>query len=127
MLQFSEETREQIIEELENDFMTELKKIDFSDYSPRSEVFMYPVTIGMLHFLLTRDTKEESDIQEEIDGARKYMELHEQTSDAAYKTLASDELKHARMLIGMSKVRNPMKDVSKYEKEINALQSKMSM
>lgn len=121
---YSEETHLKIIDELENDFMTELEKIDFSDYRPDSAEFMYPVTIGMMHKLL-KDLSEDDHIQEEIDGGWEYLKCFKRTGNSAYKEMASDELKHARILIGIHRVKYPNKSFVNYEKEIAEIQAQL--
>lgn len=44
--------------------------------------------------------------QDELDGAREYLALREDTGDSAYSTMATDELRHAAYFIG--KVTDPM-------------------
>ena len=123
-MMYKESTRQKIIDELQKDFMKELSKIDFSNYSPDSKVFMYPLSIGLLTMLL-KDIDGDSDIQEEIAGAEKYLDMYEKTSDNAYQTMASDELKHAKMLIGLSKVKHPGVDMSEYEEAIHEISEKL--
>lgn len=121
-MMYSEETRDKIINELEKDFIAELSKIDFSNYKPDSPEFMYPLSIGMLCMLLKKEEKEDS-IDEEIADSYKYLELYRKTMDNAYHTLALDELRHAKVLVGLMKMHHPEVDVSKYEEKIAKLQS----
>ena len=82
---------------LEKDFTESLAGIDFSaPYDPYSREFMKPLFIGML---LTAIKMNENDVEEELDGARKYIELFNETGDAQYRDMAHDELKHAGILI----------------------------
>lgn len=126
-MMYTEDARDKIISELEKDFVTELSKIDFSNYKPDSPDFMYPLSIGMLCMVLKKkneeDEKEMSDIDEEISGSKKYLQLYKKTNDNAYHTLALDELRHAKVLVGLVKAHHPTKDVSEYEDKIAKLQS----
>lgn len=82
---------------LEKDFTESLAGIDFSaPYDPYSREFMKPLFIGML---LTAIKMNENDVEEELDGARKYIELFNETGDSQYRDMAHDELKHAGILI----------------------------
>ena len=82
---------------LEKDFAESLAAIDFnSPYDPYSREFMKPLFIGML---LTAIKMNENDVEEELDGARKYIDLFNETGDVQYREMAHDELKHAGILI----------------------------
>ena len=41
----------------------------------------------------------EDDVEEELDGARKYWEQYQETGDSQYRDMAHDELRHAGILI----------------------------
>ena len=85
------------VEVLREDFKDALSKIDFTkEYDPYSRPFMKALFIGQL--LMACDELED-DVEEELDGARKYWELYQQTSDVQYKEMAHDELRHAGILI----------------------------
>lgn len=83
--------------ELEKDFKTAVKKIDFNSYDPYSREFMKPLFIGQLY--LAMKAVYEDDVQEELDGATKYWNTYLETEDTAYKDMAQDELRHAGILI----------------------------
>ena len=83
--------------ELEKDFKKAVSKIDFSRYDPYSREFMKPLFIGQL--ILAMKSVYDDDVEEEIDGARKYWQTYLETDDTAYKDMASDELRHAGILI----------------------------
>ena len=108
--------------ELEHDFIKCLKDVDFKNYNPYSRSFMEALFIGQMWELICRlgnhvgSTDEESDMQEhataassvqkkhedileEIDGARKYLKMANTTGDSVYKGMASDELRHAEILM----------------------------
>lgn len=83
--------------ELEKDFKKAVSKIDFSRYDPYSREFMKPLFIGQL--ILAIKSVYDDDVEEEIDGARKYWQTYLETDDAAYREMAQDELRHAGILI----------------------------
>ena len=114
----------EIKKELLDDFWVALDKVDFSCYRPDSPVFMYPVTIGMLYTVLDK-VDPENDVTEEISGAEKYMDLYEETKEPAYHTMAGDEVKHAKFLLGKMKQAHPGVDFSVYEDKIFSLQNKL--
>lgn len=83
--------------ELEKDFKEAVKKIDFKAYDPYSREFMKPLFIGQLY--LAMKAVYDDDVEEELDGARKYWNIYLETEDTAYKDMAQDELRHAGVLI----------------------------
>ena len=88
-------------EELEKDFREALSHIDFKKYDPYSREFMKALFIGqMWSIVCCLDC--DDDVEEELDGARKYMGLYKMTGDNSYKEMAGDELKHAGILIKKS-------------------------
>lgn len=89
----------EILNELKADFDRQLKKIDFKSYDPYSRPFMNALFIGQM-FMCVK-TLEEDDVEEELDGARKYFEMFKKTGDTTYKDMAGDELRHAGNLIKM--------------------------
>ena len=104
---------------LEEDFEKALSEIDFEKaYDPYSKAFMKPLFIGML---LAAIKLTEDDIEEELEGAWKYYRMYELTSDAEYKTMANDELRHAGILIKKHLAKNP--DSEEREK-LNVLEKK---
>ncbi len=85
------------LEELKKDFEQSVKEIDFSKpYDPYSKQFMKALFIGQL---LMAVKEMEDDVEEELDGARKYWQNYLETNDVQYKEMAHDELKHAGILI----------------------------
>lgn len=85
------------LKELEKDFRESVNKIDFEKYDPYSKIFMKPLFIGMLYVAMKEVM--ESDVEEELDGARKYWTAYLDTDDITFKEMASDELRHAGILI----------------------------
>ena len=108
----------EILNELKKDFDNELKKIDFKAYDPYSRPFMNALFIGQMFMCMK--TLEEDDVEEELDGARKYFEMYGETGDSTYKDMASDELRHAGNLIKM----HLAKSTDEKQKEILAAREK---
>ncbi len=92
------------MEELDKDFREALSKIDFKKYDPYSRTFMTPLFIGML---LTAMKITEDDVEDELEGAEKYFRMYEETGDSDFKGMASDELRHAGILIKKHLAKNP--------------------
>ena len=85
------------VEVLKEDFKDALSKIDFTkEYDPYSRPFMKALFIGQL---LMACEELEDDVEEELDGARKYWNLYLVTNDVQYRDMSHDELKHAGILI----------------------------
>lgn len=108
------------IEEVKSDLKEALKCIDFKKYDPMSKMFERTLNIGlMLMNLITLEKTD--DVKEELDGAKEYFEIYLQTNDIQFKEMASDELKHAGILIKkhLSKTDNEhrIKELNEYENE----------
>lgn len=104
---------------LHEDFEKALSEIDFNKaYDPYSKAFMKPLFIGML---LTAIKMTEDDVEEELEGAESYYETFLETGDSDFKGMASDELRHAGILIKKHLAKNP--DIEKREK-LNALEKR---
>ena len=86
------------LKELTNDFKEAVSKIDFKNYDPYSKTFMKPLFIGQL-LLAMKSVESDDDVEEELDGAETYLNKYLTTGDSSYKEMASDELKHAGILI----------------------------
>ena len=81
------------VEVLKEDFKEALSHIDFDkSYDPYSKTFMKALFIGQL---LMACEEIEDDVEEELDGAKKYMARYEDTGDTSFREMAKDELKHA--------------------------------
>lgn len=79
------------------DFDEAVSKIDFSKpYDPFGKTFMKALFIGEMRSVM-KDIK--PDVEEELDGAEKYWNMYLGTNDPDYKEMASDELKHAGILL----------------------------
>ena len=89
---------ESAIEELKKDFKKAVSEIDFKKYDPYSRTFMKPLFIGQL-LVAMKSVYEEDDVEEELDGAETYINRYLETNDVAYRDMASDELRHAGILI----------------------------
>ena len=87
----------EMLEELEKDYHTLVSRINFKDYDPLDPNFMKASVVGLMW--LVGNKLMCNDVEEELDGAEKYFRLYEETGDAAYKTMATDELRHAETLI----------------------------
>ena len=46
-----------------------------------------------------RNTEPVDDVEEELDGARKYWKMYQDSGDVQFKEMAHDELRHAGILI----------------------------
>jgi hypothetical protein len=86
------------IKELRKDFKECLSQIDFKEYDPWSKAFMKAGFIGQMWFLM-KMLCEDDDVEEELEGAEKYMEKWHSTGDVAFRDMAKDELRHAGILI----------------------------
>lgn len=86
------------IRELRKDFKEKLNDIDFNEYDPYSKKFMTASFIGQMWFLI-KELAEDDEVEEELDGARKYYERYEKTEDETFLQMAKDELRHAGILI----------------------------
>lgn len=86
------------ISELKKDFKETLSKINFAEYNPFGRDFMVAGFIGQMWMLL-KMLYEDDDVEEELDGAKKYFENFLSSGDVSYKEMAKDELKHAGILI----------------------------
>ena len=86
------------VKELRKDFKESLSHIDFNEYDPYSKKFMTAGFVGQMWFLV-KSLMEDDDVEEELDGARTYLEKYLETNDAQYRDMAKDELRHAGILI----------------------------
>ena len=87
------------LKELEKDFKELLSCIDFNHYDPYSKLFMRALFVGQMYLAVKEMPEMDSDIEEELNGAKTYYHLFKQTDDNTYKDMASDELRHAGILI----------------------------
>ena len=86
------------VKELRKDFKESLSHIDFNEYDPYSKKFMTAGFVGQMWFLV-KSLMEDDDVEEELDGARTYLEKYLETNDTQYRDMAKDELRHAGILI----------------------------
>lgn len=92
------------IEELKSDFSDLLEKVNMEAYNPLSSDFQKLLNIGVMWYLLRKMDKIQEDVfeddyeeaKEEIMGADKYYNMYKEHKDPTLKSLASDELKHAK-------------------------------
>ena len=85
-----------VMHELEKDFKHLVSCVDFDGYDPFSRDFMRACLVGQM---LSTMKILEDDVDEELDRAEKYLGIYMETGDASFKEMASDELKHAGILI----------------------------
>ena len=101
-------------DELEKDFREALSHVDVMKYDPYSREFMKALFIGQMFMCVkSLGESEESDIEEEIDGAKKYLAMYKSTSDMAYHDMAADELRHAGILVKKALLKNPSAEEKK--------------
>ena len=86
------------MKELKKDFKEALSEIDFKEYDPFSKKFMKASFIGQM-WMLIKMLHDDDDVEEELEGAEKYMEKWLSTGDTAFRDMAKDELRHAGILI----------------------------
>lgn len=86
------------ISELKKDFEEALECINFKGYDPNSVMFRRALLIGQM-FTSVKCLENADDVKEELDGAETYFNEFEKTGDTVYKDMASDELRHAGILI----------------------------
>ena len=130
-------------DEVLKDFKESLSRIDFSRYNPKSSEFETALYTGLMWMLMDECDEggvdvlsvaveeEPSDgISEELHDARKYLQKYIDTRDASYKDMASDELKHAGILLRKAYNRTIGNEersrLKKYETEINQVSERIS-
>ncbi|MBO7715797.1 MAG: hypothetical protein J6S85_19700 [Methanobrevibacter sp.] len=86
------------IKELRKDFKDCVSEIDFKEYDPFGKQFMKASFIGEMWYLL-KMLLDDDEVEEELEGAEKYMEKYRTTGDVAFRDMAKDELRHAGILI----------------------------
>lgn len=86
------------IKELRKDFKDCVSEIDFKEYDPFGKQFMKASFIGEMWYLL-KMLLDDDEVEEELEGAEKYMDKYRTTGDVAFRDMAKDELRHAGILI----------------------------
>ena len=89
-----------IKDEVFNDFKIALDKIDFTNYNPNSIEFVTAMNLGLMWNILnemmecgetpeihTVEYKSVDDIDEEINGAKKYLQKYSETGDSKISAL----------------------------------------
>ena len=131
-----------IKDEVYSDFKSSLNSVNFNGYNPQSPEFLNSLFTGLMWKLLcdTEDIKpkeksiepdenKSDDIIEEINGAKKYLSIYFETNDEQFKQMASDELKHANILLKKAYSKLPSGDekekLKNYENIINDISSKI--
>lgn len=114
--------------ELEDDFRHLVSCVDFNGYDPFSRDFMRACLVGQM--LMTMKMLG-NDVEEELEGAEKYLDMYKKTSNVMFRDMASDELRHAGNLIKfhMSKTSdaNEKKRLEDYEKKRADMERTVSM
>lgn len=116
-------------EKLMNDFNKAITSTDFKSIKTTSPDFMHTLFIGMMWKLLSDIPEGEmekfSDIEEELEGAEKYLECYIDTSDSQYKQMSIDELRHAKILLNKE---NSRPDISEEDRmKLQELEQKRNM
>ena len=130
--------------EVLGDFLESVKKIELIAYNPDSREFERTLRIGLMWKLLcdadgtcvvskevpqSSDEMENDDISEEISGAKKYLQKYIDSGDSTFREMASDELRHASILIKKANAKLPGADEKKrlkeYESEIGEIQKQV--
>lgn len=84
---------------LKEDFKEALSKIDFEkEYDPYDKFVMKATLLGAL-WRSVKELESDDDVDEELDGARKYWRVFLESGDQQYRDMAADELRHAGILI----------------------------
>lgn len=131
-----------IKDEVYKDFKESMSKINFAKYNPTSPEFEIALFTGLMWMILNessegneafeKESEEPSDdIGEEIYGAKKYFQKYLDTRDENFKSLASDELRHAMFLIKRaynkpigneerSKLKNYESDIAQVNEQIKS-------
>lgn len=125
-------------EEVKSDFDSALEKINFSAYNPNSTEFTNALRIGLMWHLLceldggeadTESQKADDEIADEIMGAKKYLQRYIDSGDMNFREMASDELRHAEILLKKANSRLPTGDekirLKSYEAEIAEIRGKL--
>lgn len=125
-------------EEVKSDFDLALEKINFSAYNPNSAEFTNALRIGLMWHLLceldggeadTESQKADDEIADEIMGAKKYLQRYIDSGDMNFREMASDELRHAEILLKKANSRLPTGDektrLKGYEAEIAEIRGKL--
>lgn len=134
-----------IEKEVLQDFKTALSKIDFNGYNPNSAEFLSALFTGEMWRLIrklnqmdsshedyeieTSEEKASDEISEELSGAKKYLQKYLDSNDELFQQMASDELKHAGILIkkAYSKLPNAEEKskLKSYENELNSISKQL--
>lgn len=113
---------EELVDELEKDFRHLLSLLELSHgYDPMNPSFIRTMFVGEMWQLSKKLVGQESDVEEEISGAAKYLSLYKETGESSYKEMAEDELRHAGILIKLHMARTSDAD---YRKTLEAEEKK---
>ena len=127
--------------ELIKDFEDSLSKINFSSYNPKSDEFETALFIGLMLMVCNEVNEGENvdvkvsdepsdEISDEIYGAKKYYQRYMDTRDETFKSMASDELRHASYLLKKAYSKSLGNDernkLKKYESDIQQVSEQIS-
>ena len=122
------------------DLHAALEKIDFTAYNPNSADFNNALNIGLMWLVLCKvggmgeaessDThggngERGDDISEELSGAKRYLQKYIESGDGSFREMATDELRHAGILIKKANARLPTGEekarLKSYESEMREI------
>lgn len=121
-----------MVDEVLNDFKQSLNKIDFNSYNPNSSEFKTALFLGLMWKIMSEFNEveveeEKNEIDDEIKGAKKYLQKYLDTKDSQFHKMASDEIDHATFLLKKENSKllsgeEKMK-LKKYEEVLNQIKS----
>lgn len=121
-----------MVDEVLNDFKQSLNKIDFNSYNPNSSEFKTALFLGLMWKIMSEFNEveveeEKNEIDDEIKGAKKYLQKYLDTKDSQFHKMASDEIDHATFLLKKENSKLlPTEEkikLKKYEEILNQIKS----
>ena len=121
-----------MVDEVLNDFKQSLNKIDFNSYNPNSSEFKTALFLGLMWKVMSEFNEveveeEKNEIDDEIKGAKKYLQKYLDTKDSQFHKMASDEIDHATFLLKKENSKLlPTEEkikLKKYEEVLNQIKS----
>lgn len=89
-----------MVDEILNDFEKSLEKINFNSYNPNSNEFKTALFLGLMWKVLSDvDEEKSNEIEDELKGAKKYLQKYLDSNDSQFHKMSEDELTHADYLI----------------------------
>ena len=136
------ETHDGDCSEVLKDFKEALARLDFTSYNPQSQEFDTALRLGLMWRVLdcmdgndrlpdiVQKELPKDDIAGKISSAKKYLQKYIDTGDESFRGVASDELRHAGMLVRKAGARLPgaeeKKRLKEYETEIQEVTSRIA-